>query len=431
MLVPTAGGFRPYVNLDNAASTPTFEPIWEAARRAWRLPEGSRRELAAEVQAICADFLGAPRETYDLVFTANTTEAINLAAESLRGEPEAGVEPVVLNTFLEHNSNELPWRALRGYSQVRLPVDEEGFVDLIQLEALLAGYNQDGQHGKKRIRLVAVSGASNVLGTYNDLQAIARIAHQYGARLLVDGAQMVAHRKVEMEACGIDYYAFSAHKIYAPFGAGALIARKGLLRFSPAEMERICASGEENTGGIAALGKALVLLQRIGMDVVQAEEAALTARALRGLANLAGIKKVYGVRDPAAPRFAHKGGVIAFTLEAMMADRVARGLAERGGIGIRGGCHCAHLLVKQLVGVGPRLALFQGVMLTLLRRVALPGVARVSLGIENSAADVDRLLGVLGDITRQPMTAARTPVQQQMDAFVRDRARLVYPGEQI
>ncbi len=131
---------------------------------------------------------------------------------------------------------------------------------------------------------MAVSGASNVLGVFNDLAEISRIAHRYGARLLVDAAQLVAHRKVEMAACGIDYLAFSAHKVYAPFGTGVLLVRKGLLTFSPAEMERIRSSGEENAGGIAALGKALVLLQRIGLDVIQEEEQALTGRALRGLA---------------------------------------------------------------------------------------------------------------------------------------------------
>ena len=127
-----------------------------------------------------------------------------------------------------------------------------------------------------------MSGASNVLGVFNDLAEIGRIVHRYGARLLVDAAQLVAHRKVAMESSGIDYLAFSAHKAYAPFGTGVLVARKGLLSFSPAEMERIRSSGEENVGGIAALGKALVLLQRIGLDVIQEEEQALTARALLG-----------------------------------------------------------------------------------------------------------------------------------------------------
>ena len=307
--VPTAEGARPFINLDNAASTPTFEPIWNAVCQAWRQPKEVQGEIIQEVKSICAEMLGAPPADYDVMFTSNTTEAINLVAENLRNEPDQGIETIVLNTFLEHNSNELPWRTIPGVSLIRLPVDAEGFLDLDDLEVLLRAYNQEGQHGKQRIKLLAVSGASNVLGTFNDLAEISRIVHRYGARLLVDAAQLVAHRKVEMAGWGIDYLAFSAHKVYAPFGTGALLARKGLLSFGPAELELIRSSGEENAGGIAALGKALVLLQRIGLDVIQEEEQALTARALAGMAQIPGLK-LYGIKDPDSPRFAQKGGVI-------------------------------------------------------------------------------------------------------------------------
>jgi len=273
---------------------------------------------------------------------------------------------------------------------------------------------------------VAVSGASNVLGVFNDLAELSRIVHQYDAHLLVDAAQLVAHRKINMEACGIDYLAFSAHKVYAPFGTGVLMVRKGLLDFSPAEFESIRSSGEENVGGIAALGKALVILQRIGLDLIQAEEQALTARALRGLAQIPGLE-IYGIKDPDSPKFAHKGGVIVFGVKDMMANRVAKELAERG-IGVRSGCHCAHLLIKRLLTIPPLLAQFQGLMLTVFRQVSLPGVTRVSLGIENSAEEVDTLIHVLSKITRQPRTGTdgQTDVQQQMDDFVRTAAQRVY-----
>jgi selenocysteine lyase/cysteine desulfurase len=433
--VPTAEGARPFINLDNGASTPTFAPIWDAAWQAWRQPRQVQREIIQEVKSICAGVLGAPLASYDVIFTSNTTEAINLAAESLRHESEPDVESVVLNTFLEHNSNELPWRMGPGFSLIRLPVDAEGFVDLNELEAHLRAYNREGQHGKKRIKLVAVSGASNVLGVFNDLAEISRIVHRYGAHLLVDAAQLVAHRKVEVEKCGIDYLAFSAHKVYAPFGSGALVVRKGLLNFSPAELELIRSSGEEAVGGIAALGKALVLLQRIGLDVIQEEEQALTGRALRGLAQIPGLT-IYGIKDPDSPTFAHKGGVIVFDLDGMLANRVAKELAERGGIGVRYGCHCAHLLIKRLLNIHPLLALLQGLILTLFPQVALPGLTRVSLGIENSAEDIDTLMRVLGQIARQPRARASTPsgalslprtdVQRQMDDFARAAAQRVY-----
>jgi selenocysteine lyase/cysteine desulfurase len=430
--VPTLGGARPYTNLDNAASTPTFTPIWEAVCQAWRQPRQVQQEIIHEVKSICAEVLGAPLTAYDLIFTSNTTEAINLAAESLRGESERGTQPVVLNTFLEHNSNELPLRVLPGFALMRLPVDVEGFVDLNELERLLRAYNQEGKHGRKRIKLVAVSGASNVLGVFNDLREISRIAHRYGARLLVDAAQMVAHRKVDMEGCGIDYLAFSAHKAYAPFGSGALVVRKGVLHFSPAEMELIRRSGEENAVGIAALGKALLLLQRIGLDVIQEEEQTLTGRTLRGLREIAGLT-IYGIRDPGSPRFAQKGGVIIFKLEGMMANRVARELAEQGGIGVRYGCHCAHMLIKRLLHIHPLLEQFQGLMLTLFPHASLPGLTRVSLGIQNNEEDVDRLIQVVGKIARKPRVGADNPfvpaqteIKRQMDDFARAVARRVY-----
>ena len=451
--VPTVEGARSYINLDNAASTPTFTPVWDAAWQAWRQPRRVQKAIIQEVRSICAGVLGASLASFDVIFTSNTTEAINLAAESLRNETGPGTRPVVVNTLLEHNSNELPWRKIPGATLIRLPVDAEGFVDLNELETLLRAYNQKSRQGKGgtsssggtgnsggtnssgRIRLVAVSGASNVLGTCNHLAEISRIVHRYGAHLLVDAAQLIAHRKVEMEAWGIDYLAFSAHKAYAPFGSGVLLARKGLLHFPPADLERIQSSGEENVGGIAALGKALVLLRRIGLDVIQAEEQALTGRALRGMAQIPGLT-IYGIQDPASPRFAQKGGVIAFSLKDMMANRVARELAERGGIGVRGGCHCAHMLIKRLVHISPRLELLQGLILTLFPQVALPGVARVSLGIENSAADIDTLIQALGKIVRQPRAGADNPfaskhvpqtdIERQMNEFARAAAQKVY-----
>jgi len=427
--VPTLEGARPFINLDNGASTPTFEPIWEAVCQTWRQGEQVQGEIVREVRSICAEVLGAPEADYDVIFTANTTEAINLAAESLGKESEPGVRPVVVNTILEHNSNELPWRSLPGVALIRFPVDDEGLLDLNALEVLLRAYNQEGR-GRKRIKLVAVSGASNVLGVFNDLAEISRIVHRYGARLLVDGAQLVAHRKVEMAACEIDYLAFSAHKVYAPFGTGALVVRKGLLQFSPAELAQIRSSGEENTGGIAALGKALVLLQRIGLDVIREEEQALTERALRGLMQAPGLT-VFGI-TPDSPRFADKGGVIAFDLKNRMASRVARELAEQGGIGVRSGCHCAHLLIKRLVHISPLLAQFQGVIVSLFPQVSLPGLTRVSLGIENTVGEIDTLIGVVDRIARQPaaednpFSSTKTDVGRRMDDFARAVAERVY-----
>jgi len=425
VLVPTREGIKPYVNLDNGASTPTFTPIWNAVCRTWRQPYEVHREIIQEVRSICAGALGAPLAAYDVIFTANTTEAINLAAESLSGESEQGDEYVVINTLLEHNSNDLPWRFVPNCSLIRLQIDADGFVDLSELDKLMCEYNQNKQHGNKRIRLVAVSGASNVLGVFNKLEEISRIVHQYGARFLVDAAQMVAHRRIEMERSGIDYLAFSAHKVYAPFGTGVLVVRKGLLNFRPAEMELIRSSGEENAVGIAALGKSLLLLQRIGMDLIREEEQALTARVLRGLSQIQDLS-VYGIKDPDSAGFVRKGGVIVFAFKNIFSNKVARELAERRGIGVRYGCHCAHILIKHLVGVGPVLERFQRLIATLFSKISFPGLARVSLGIQNSEEDIDTLIRVLSNIARQPRSQTRTDIQQQMNDFVSTAAQRVY-----
>ena len=424
--VPTVDGPKPFINFDNAASTPTFEPIWAAALQGWRQPEGVRREIVREVQSICAEVLGAPSREYDVIFTSNTTEAINMVAESLGNERDPTISPVVVSTIMEHNSNELPWRGLKDVRLVRLPVDPEGFLDVHHLETLLRAYNDQHSHGARRIRLVAVSGASNVLGTCNDLAEIGQIVRRYGARLLVDAAQLVAHRAVDMAACEIDYLAFSAHKTYAPFGTGVLVARKGLLHFSAAELASIRASGEENVGGIAALGKALVLLRRIGLDVIQAEEQALTAQALRGMAQIPGLT-LYGVQSPDSPGFAGKGGVIVFRIGGKLAGKVADDLAEQGAIGVRSGCHCAHMMIKSLLDVSRPLEQFQRLMLSVFPGVSLPGLTRVSLGIENTRDDIDALLDVLGRIARQPaghnlFTRKKTDVRRDMETFAQAAA---------
>ena len=226
--VPTVEGERPYVNFDNGASTPTFAPVWEAVCAAWRQPEPVQRELVRQVRELCADFLDAPAERYELLFTSNTTEALNLAARTVVNPFGEGTELVVLNTLLEHHSNELPWRYQPDLSLVRLPVDDpEGFVAPAALEARLREYNRDHRWGPKRIGWVTVCGASNVFGTFADLPAITEIAHRYGAYVLVDGAQWVAHRRFSMVESGVDGLAFSGHKVYAPFGSGALVIRKG------------------------------------------------------------------------------------------------------------------------------------------------------------------------------------------------------------
>jgi selenocysteine lyase/cysteine desulfurase len=397
MRVPTTEGIKQFINLDNGASTPTFTPILESAWNSLRLSPEKRIEMINEVKSICSEFLGTSTDAYDFIFTSNTTEAVNLAAESLGREEAGDFEPVFVNTILEHNSNDLPWRLIPGFSKIRLETDREGFLDLNKLENLLEEYNAKGLHGRRRIRIFAITGASNVLGVFNDLEEIGRIVHRYGVQLLVDGAQLIAHRSVGVEKAGIDYLAFSAHKVYAPFGSGLLLVRKGLLNFDAKELKIIQSSGEENISGIAAMGKALILLNRIGLDLIHTEEQNLTKRALLGLSGIEGMK-VYGIIDPDSESFSRRGGVIAFNFMKIFSNEVAKTLASRGGIGVRYGCHCAHVLVKWLLNVPPWLEKFQKVMVTVIPGMQLPGVVRISLGIENCESDIDVLINELHKI---------------------------------
>lgn len=439
--VPTTGGDKPFINLDNAASTPAFSPVWDTVCKTWKQSPQVQQDIINEVRSVCSGALGAPLDEYELIFTSNTTEAINLAAETLSHESFGDTETVILNTLLEHSSNELPWRIHPGFSLIRLGVDDEGVINPDELEMLMKAYNQDGLYGNKRIRLMAVSGASNVLGVFNKLEEISNIVHRYGARLLVDAAQMVAHRKIDMKAGGFDYLAFSAHKVYAPFGTGMLVVRKGLPGFSSDETEMIRSSGEENAAGIAALGKALILLQRIGMDLVREEEQSLTAYTLHGLSQIPGLK-IFGIKDTDSPRFTRKGGVILFSLKGVIATRLAKELAIQGGIGVRSGCHCAHLLIKHLLHFTPTLERIQRFIVTVFPWITLPGLLRISLGIENTKEDIDKLIRTVGKISGKPGISSTVidpdyiergapllsvvKVKQQMQSFAEAAALRVY-----
>lgn len=434
--VPTVEGIQPYVNLDNSASTPTFSSVWNTFRQTFWQTLEVKQEIIHEVRSVCAKLLGAPQAAYDVIFTSNTTEAINLAAESLGREVDEETSPVVLNSLLEHSSNDLPWRMVPGCTVIRLSVDDDGFMDLDELETLLCEYNQKSMYGKKRIKLVAVSGASNVLGVCNNIAEISRIVHKYGAQLLIDAAQLIAHRKIDMEASGIDYLAFSAHKVYAPFGCGVLVAKKGLLNFSSAELEQVRSSGEENAGGVAALGKAIVILQRIGMDLIKEEEQALTRLALNRLSEISGLK-IYGIKKPDSQEFAQKLGVIVFELKGMMANRVASELSIQGGIGVRHGCLCSHIIIKRLLKFTPTAEQLQRLFQILFPKARLPGLVRVSLGIENGEEDVDRLIHSLNKIIKNPKGTStskeygtpnltKADVKKQMNDLVRDSALSVF-----
>jgi selenocysteine lyase/cysteine desulfurase len=429
--VPVTHGTRPYLHLDNAASTPALASVWQSVQGAWRQPEAWWPDIVREVRCICADFLGAERRDYGVVFVANTTEAINALASSVARSVPDGVRPVIVNSLLEHNSNELPWRDIPNASTVRLSIDDEGFLDLAELERVLREYNEAQQHGNRRVRLVAVSGCSNVLGSSNDLEAIARLAHRYGAQLFVDAAQLVAHRKIDMAQSEIDWLAFSGHKAYAPFGAGVLVARRTLLAETPELWETLNASGEENVVGVTALGKALLDLQRVGMGVIESEERRLTQLLLDGLSELPDVE-VFGVRERSSLRMQQRGGIVAFTMAHVPHNLVADELARHSAIGVRTGCHCAHLLVKRLFGISCVRAKVADLGITLFPALVesmLPGLVRVSLGIGNDDSDVALLLQTLRTIEQSPRTRWERSLASRRNAF--PLARSARTGEPV
>ncbi len=432
--VPTTNGPTPFINLDNSASTPTFSPILKAFTQTLFQPDNVKAEIILKVKQIIADTVNAPLTDYEVIFTSNTTESVNIVAKSFACVPDNEPKSVVLGTIMEHSSNDMPWRNEHNDSLIRLQVDKEGFIDLAELESLLKAYNIDNKHGQKRIRLITISAASNVLGSCNDLHAIGELAKRYGAQLMVDAAQLIAHRPVDIKTWYIGYLAFSAHKVYAPFGCGVLIVKKGILNMKQEEMEQIANSGEENAGGIAALGKALLLLRNIGYDQIGAEEKQLTAKALQKLETIKNLK-VFGVADPDTPRFDRKIGVIVFDVKNKMAGRIADKLAYNKGIGIRYGCHCAHLIIKHLLDFTPFQEKFQRFVLKLIPILNLQGMARVSFGIQNTESDIDQLIEELKCISgngHSPNDVRFTKKEtlRQINEFIEKRELLVF-GQQV
>ncbi|MDO8536410.1 MAG: aminotransferase class V-fold PLP-dependent enzyme [Candidatus Omnitrophota bacterium] len=421
LAVPAEIGELPYVNFDNGASTPALSPVWDTARKVMSQPKRGQKRILDESKKICRSFFNAPDEDYEIIFTSNTTESVNIAAQFIRdmhkGDPR--LSNTIINTFIEHNSNELPWRfSLPDWNHIRLPADDEGFIDMKLLEE---GLSKSG--GAK---IVAISGASNVLGSINNIKAISRIAHRYGAKVLVDAAQLAGHHKIDMKSLGIDYLAFSGHKMYAPFGAGGLIVRKDALDVDKKKLNGIKRSGERNVAGIAAMAKSMELLNRVGMDLVAEDERKLTAYALDKLASVRNVK-MFGVQDPALPKFSKKSGVISFIIKTLSQDFAAKIMSESAGIGIRSGCFCAHMLVRSLFYSQ---AIYD---LTIGRKSFI----RISFGIGNTIEEVDRFISALSDIARKGIrhlavefagwqSGLKTPTEKTIDAFAAGIAQDVY-----
>ena len=411
------GTLRPYINLDNAASTPVLREVMETVERFMHWYSSVHRgagfksrvatQAYEDARHIVMAFVGADPATHVAIFGKNTTEAINLLAARLG----LGADDVVLVSQLEHHSNDLPWRARARVEPVR--ADALGRLDEAHLDVLLERF-------AGRVRIVAVTGGSNVTGHMPDIHRIAAKAHAAGAQIFVDAAQLAPHRAIDMRALDdpehLDYIALSAHKMYAPFGTGALIGRRdtfergephhrggGTVMFVSQDDVTWAAApdrdeaGSPNVVGAVALAAAMQALSREGMDKLARHETELTAHALSRLSKIRGVR-VYGEADPA--RAADRLGVITFNVERHAHALVAAILSTEFAIGVRNGCFCAHPYLMHLLGLSATEAAEVRKDIVNGDARAMPGMVRISFGLYNTIADVDAFADALELIVR-------------------------------
>jgi cysteine desulfurase/selenocysteine lyase len=384
---------KPLVYLDSAATAQKPAVVIEAVDSYYRTSNSnvhrSMHQLAAEAETLyeggrrsVAQLVGAPPG--ELVFVRNATEAINLVRYTWARE-HVRTGDVVLITAMEHHSNVVPWQLLCREAGARLEyleIDGESRLDLAELDHNLAG---------GRVKLVALTHVSNVLGTINPVAEVAERAHAAGARVLVDGAQAVPQMPVGVPATGADFYAFTGHKMLGPTGIGVLWARRELLEEMPpflgggsmikaveddySTWATVPAKFEAGTPAIAeaaGLGAAADYLAALGMDTVRAHERELTAYALERIAALEGVT-VFGPRDAG-----QRGSLVSFAVAGIHPHDVAE-LCNREAVAIRAGHHCAQ---------------------PLMRRLGVPATARASFSVYNTPDEVDRLIEALQNAKR-------------------------------
>lgn len=417
-VVPLLDGSRvDYVFLDNGASTPSlrhayevmaeFMPFYSGVHRGTGFKSLLATQVFDEAHDIAGRFVGANLESNTVIFLKNTTEAVNKLAN--RCDWREG--DVVITTLMEHHSDDLPWR--KHAKVIHIGVDDKGYLNMQHLLETFAQY-------RGHVRFLAVTGASNITGIINPVHELAALAHENGAHIFVDAAQLAPHRPIDVLADAdpghIDFIAYSAHKMYAPFGIGVLIGpreyfstgdpdmvgggvvdivEENFVAFSapPAREE----AGSPNVPGAVALATAIHMLQAVGMDKIAEHEHEMVSYAIRRMKEVPGLI-IYGPTEE--HELGNKVGVISFDIIGTPHAKVAAILSAEGGIGVRNGCFCAHPYVKRLLQVDEESSKALTEEILGGDRTNLPGMVRASFGCYNNHADVDRLVDMLHRIAR-------------------------------
>ncbi|HAB7305257.1 TPA_asm: SufS family cysteine desulfurase [Listeria monocytogenes] len=353
---------KPLAYLDNAATSQKPKQVIEALTHYYEFDNANVHRgvhtLAARAtdayesaRGKVAKFIHA-REVAEIIFTRGTTSAINLVVDSYaEANIEAGDEIVI--SYLEHHSNLIPWQQLakrKGAVLKYIELEEDGTISVEQAKKTIG----------EKTKIVALAHVSNVLGTITPMKEIAAIAHQFGAVILVDGAQAVPHMEVDVVDLDADFYAFSGHKMMAPTGIGALYGKRELLdAMEPTEFggEMIdfvelydstwkelpwkFEAGTPIIGGAIALGAAIDYLAEVGLANIHAHEQALASYAIEEMSKIEGIT-IYGPKDASK-----RCGLVTFNLESAHPHDIAT-ILDEDGIAIRAGHHCAQPLMKWL-----------------------------------------------------------------------------------
>ena len=410
-----------FINFDNAATTPALKPVMDevdsklemygSIGRGFSQKSNYSTDLYNDTRDKVLEFVGADPERYTCFYVNNTTDGLNKLASALVTDKS----DIILTTRMEHHSNDLPWR--ERCQVIYAEVDELGRVRYDELEEKLK---------TNKVKYVSVTAASNVTGYVTDVHRIAAMAHQYGAMIIIDGAQIVAHRAFSMAGEtpeeDIDFFVFSAHKMYSPFGGGAVVGRTDVLKDHMPQMygggtidivsdyKQVYTTapgkyepGSPNYPGIVGLGKAIDILREIGFDKIQEHEQALNRKLIDGLLDLG--MKVYGDTQDISDRV----GVVTFNDEHTNSALLAGKLSRMGGVATRRGAFCSHPYVWRLLGVSDDTVMtYEGCA-----EPKTPGMIRVSFGIYNTEEEVDRFLEILPkaieevkqDLAKNPLDA--------------------------